>query len=104
MTPLAFGIVGIEAWPIDLRTPLVWLGLAFGLLAVATLIWIALGSVRRRWTGHHVNCPVDGSRAHVFIERDDDGAVVDVATCSRMSPPGHVTCGRHCRAAIPARA
>lgn len=101
---MVFAVAGIESWPIDFRTPLVWLGLGFGILVVASLLWFLLGSLRQRWTGHHVVCPVDGSRAHVFVERDDDGAMVDVATCSRMSPAGHVTCGRHCRASIPARA
>lgn len=104
MSSMAFAIAGIEAWPIDFRTPLVWLGLGFGVAMVGALLWILLGSLRRRWTGHHVRCPMDGTRAHVFVERDDDGRVVDVATCSRMTPPGHVTCGRECLPAVPSRA
>ena len=100
MSTQVLAVAGIASWPIDFRTPLVWLGLAFGLLAVGSLIWVALGSLRRRWTGHHLMCPIDGGPAHLFVERDDDGSAVDVALCSRMSPPGHVTCGKACLAHI----
>lgn len=96
MSTQVFAVAGIESWPIDFRAPLALFGLAFGLLVVAALIWISLGSLRRRWTGHHVVCPIDGGPAHLFVERDHDGDATDVALCSRMSPPGHVTCGKAC--------
>lgn len=104
MSSTVFAVAGIESWPIDFRTPLAWLGLGFGIAVVGALVLVLLFSLRRRWTGHDVRCPVDGSAAHLFVARDDDGDVIDVAVCSRMSPPGHVTCGRQCLASIPARA
>lgn len=98
MNPLLSGIAGIEAWPIDFRTPLLGLGLVFGLLVVATLMWTALGSLHRRWTGHHVSCPRDGGRAHVFVERNADGSPLRIASCSKT--PGHVTCTGDCLAQV----
>jgi hypothetical protein len=100
MTTHVLALAGMEAWPIDFRTPLAWLGLAFGLLLVAGLIWSAVASLRRRWTGHFVRCPETGSSAHVFVARSEDGAADDVAICSRMSPPGNVTCTRACLAQL----
>lgn len=98
MSTPVFAVAGIESWPIDFHTPLALFGLVFGLLVVGTLVWLALGSLRRRWTGHHIMCPADGGPAHVFVERNDNGDAIDVAVCSRMSPPGHVTCGKECLA------
>jgi hypothetical protein len=100
MSTQVFALAGIEAWPIDFRTPLAWIGLAFGLLLVGGLVWCALASLRRRWTGHFVRCPEDASSAHVFVARTEAGAATDVAVCSRMSPPGHVTCGKECLAQL----
>ena len=96
MNTLVFAVAGIEAWPIDFRTPLAWFGLAFGLLVVAAIVWFALGSLYRRWTGHHVRCPIDAGAAHVFVERRHDGSAMHVSRCSRMSEPGHVTCDQGC--------
>lgn len=98
MSTQVLAIAGIEAWPIDFRTPLVWFGLGFGVLAVVALVSFLVGSLRRRWTGHQVTCPIDGGPAHLFVERSGDGTAVDVALCSRMSPPGRVACGKDCLA------
>lgn len=98
MSTQVLAIAGMEALPIDFRTPLVWFGVGFGVLAVIVLVWLALASFHRRWTGHHVRCPVDGVQAHLFVERDQTGAAVDIALCSRMSPPGRVTCAKECLA------
>ena len=65
MSTQVFALAGIEAWPIDFRTPLAWLGLAFGLVLVVGLAWCALASLRRRWTGHFVRCPETGSSARL---------------------------------------
>lgn len=99
MSTIVVAISGI-ANLLDFRTPLLWFVLACGLLSVGGLIWMALCSIRRRYTGHATRCPLDGREVHVFVARDAAGHANDVVRCSKMSPPHRVTCGKTCLALI----
>jgi len=100
MSTLVVAVSGLGTYALDFRTPLLWVGLAFGLFSIVGLIWVALASIRRRYTGHATRCPLDGRDVHVIVARGAAGRASDVVRCSKMSPPHRVTCSKTCLAHI----
>jgi hypothetical protein len=88
--------MAVTARALDFRTPLVWVVIAFGVLSIAGLIWMALSSIRWRHTAHATRCPLDGQDAHLIVARGAVGQAIDVVRCSKMSPPSRVVCSRTC--------
>jgi len=84
------------AYALDFRTPLVWFVIAFGVLSIGGLIWMAFSSIRWRYTGHATRCPLDGGDAHLIVARGLAGQANDVVRCSKMSPPSRVACSKIC--------
>jgi hypothetical protein len=100
MSTMVVAVSGIGTYSLDFRTPLLWVALLFGVFAVIGLIWVALGSIQRRYTGHAMRCPLDGHDAHVFVARGAAGGATDVVRCSKMAPPSRITCSKACLASI----